>query len=309
MIHQMKSFFSLMKSLLDKKSCREFLEEQRWNGVPVCPHCGCIDEHHYKLTFFGEFNGLYKCRHCRKRFTVTTGTMFESSNIPLDKWFYAIYMFLSHKKGISSLQLSRDIEVTQKTAWFMLNRIRHNLMREGIGNHEGIVQVDETYIGGKSKGRFKFNRGRSMKQKIPVVGLLSDDKIHAYVVSNTKGSTLEFIIAGLVEDGTTVVTDSWGGYHYISDFGYTHEVVEHGIWKYVNERGFHTNGIEGFWSHLKRGLKGIYHSVRPKHPQMYCDEFTYRYNTRKMDDIQRFLQFLTKPSERVRYSELICGFI
>ena len=137
--------------------------------------------------------------------------MFEGSNVPLDKWFYAIYMFLSHKKGISRLQLSRDIEVTQKTAWFMLNRIRHNLMREGIGNHAGIVQVDETYIGGRNKGRFKFNRGRSMKQKIPVVGILSDDKVHAYVGSNTRAGTLEFIINGLIDNDSLIVTDCWGG--------------------------------------------------------------------------------------------------
>lgn len=162
-------------------------------------------------------------------------------------------------------------------------------MREGIGNHSGIVQVDETYIGGRNKGRFKFNRGRSMKQKIPVVGILSDDKVHAYVVSNTRAGTLEFIINGLNDYDSLVVTDGWGGYHYVHDFVYTHEVVEHGIRKYVNERGFHTNGIDGFWSHLKRGLKGIYHSVRPKRLQMYCDEFAYRYNTRKMTDIERFV--------------------
>lgn len=304
MAKPIKSLLGLLKSLHDEQACREFLENQRWNGMPICPHCGCIDEHHYKLKFRGEFHGLYKCRHCRKRFNVMTGTMFEGSNVPLTKWFYAIYVFLSHKKGISSIQLSKDIDVTQKTAWFMLNRIRCNLLNEGIGLHDGVVQVDETYVGGRNKGRFKSNQGRSMKQKIPVVGVLSDDKVHAYVVSNTRCGTLEFIIYAFVKENSTVVTDGWGGYRYIDEYGYTHEVVEHGIRKYVNERGFHTNGIEGFWSQLKRGLKGIYHSVRPKHLQMYCDEFAYRYNTRRLTDMQRFLEFLVKPTKRLRYIEL-----
>ena len=152
------SFFSLIKSLPDSNSCKEFLEQQIWNGTPICPHCGCIDEKHYRLKFKGQFNGLYKCRHCKQRFTVTTGTMFEGSNVPLDKWFYAIYEFPSHKKGISSIQLSKDIGVTQKTALFMLNRIRHNLNETEIflsDKLDGVVQVDETYVGGKNKQKDK----------------------------------------------------------------------------------------------------------------------------------------------------------
>ena len=122
---QIKSLIELIKSLHDRKSCMEFLEEHRWQGVPICPHCKCQSEKHYKLKFGGEFNGLYKCRCCKKRFTVTIGTIFEGSNVPLEKWFCAIYIHLSHKKGISSIQLSKDINVTQKTAWYMLSRIRY----------------------------------------------------------------------------------------------------------------------------------------------------------------------------------------
>ena len=305
MVRELKTSWDLKRLMHDEKSCRELLEQKRWNGKPICPHCGTIDERHYKL----KREGYYKCRHCRKMFSVTVGTMFEGSNIPLGKWFYAIYMFLSHKKGISSLQLSRDIEVTQKTAWFMLNRIRYNLNETEsylYDKFEGTVQVDETYIGGRNKGRFKFNRGRSLKQKIPVVGLLTDDRVYAIVVQNTNGKTLKTLIYGLVAKGSTIVTDEYKSYNRLSN-EYIHERVQHGIRNYVNERGFHTNGIEGFWSHLKRGLKGIYHVVRPKHLQLYCDEFAYRYNTRKMTDIQRFLQFLSRPSERLRYSELVYG--
>lgn len=304
-----KSFRSFMDSLPNDKACKEFLEQQRWNGMPICPHCGCVDERHYKLKFKGEFNGLYKCRYCRKRFTVTTGTMFEGSNVPLKDWFYAIYQFLSRKKGISSLQLARDIGITQKTAWFMLHRIRHNLNETEsflTNQFDDVVQVDETYIGGKSKGRFKFNRGRSTKQKIPVVGLLDDSRVYTLVVPDTGSKTLMTIIQGLVKKGTTVVTDEWPAYNKVS-IEYVHEVVTHGTKQYVNKNGFHTNGIEGFWSHLKRGLKGIYHSVRPKHLQSYCDEFAYRYNTRTMTDTERFVHFLTKHTERLKYNELTCA--
>ena len=205
-----KSFIDLMKSLPDANRCREFMEQHKWNGVPTCPHCNHQSERHYKLHFGGVFTGLYKCRHCKKRFNVITGTMFEGSNIPLDKWFYAIYMFLSHKKGISSVQLSKDIGVTQKTAWFILGRIRHNLTDWELPKFEGVVQIDETYIGGKNKGRFKFNRGRSIKQKTPVVGVLTNDKVYTIVVPDTGSRTLKTIVYGLVKAGSTVVTDEWG---------------------------------------------------------------------------------------------------
>ncbi len=303
-----KSFIDLMKSLPDANRCREFMEQHKWNGVPTCPHCNHQSERHYKLRFGGVFTGLYKCRHCKRRFNVTTRTMFEGSNIPLDKWFYAIYMFLSHKKGISSVQLSKDLGVTQKTAWFLLGRIRHNLTDWELPKFEGVIQIDETYVGGKNKGRFKFNRGRSIKQKIPVVGVLTDDKVYTIVVPDTGSRTLKTIIYGLVKAGSTVVTDEWIAYRGLSR-DYRHEVVTHHTRNYVNERGFHTNGIEGFWSQLKRGLRGIYHVVTPKYLQMYCDEFAYRYNTRKQTDIQRFIGFLTKPTERIRLTELKCGYV
>lgn len=152
--------------------------------------------------------------------------MFEGSNIPLDKWFYAIYMFLSHKKGISSIQLSKDLGVTQKTAWFLLGRIRHNLNDWELPKFKGVVQIDETYVVGKNKGRFKFNRGRSIKQKTPVVGVLTDDKVYTIVVPDTGSRTLKTIVYGLVKAGSTVVTDEWVAYRGLSR-DYRHEVVTH----------------------------------------------------------------------------------
>lgn len=301
-----KSLLDLLKTLHDKTSCREYLEGLRWQGIPKCPHCNCQSEKHYKLKNRGEFDGLYKCKECKKRFTVTIGTMFEGSNVPLEKWFLAIYLFLSHKKGISSIQLSKDIRVTQKTAWLMLTKIRYNLNETEsfmTDKFDGEVQIDETYVGGKPKGRIWQNQGRSLKQKIPVVGLLTKDRAYAVVTLDTSGITLKTIIYGLIKPGTTVVTDGWKGYHGISP-EYVHQVVYHKKGSYKNKEGFHTNGIEGFWSQLKRGLNAIYYSVRRKYLQFYCNEFTYRYNTRHLSDMERFTEFIMSNHKRLKYHDL-----
>ena len=303
------SFVQLLKTLRDEKSCREFLEETRWQGEPMCPHCytQSAGEYykHYKLNSGGEFKGLYKCCHCRNRFTVRIGTMFEGSHVSLQNWFYAVYVFLSHKKGISSVQLSKDIGVTQKTAWFMLHRIRHNFENIFHVRFEKETQVDETYVGGKNRKRrnIKGTQGRSTKIKTPVVGLVSNGSVQTIVVPNVKGETLKEIIKTLVMKGSTVVTDGLSSYQGLST-EYIHEVVLHSEHEYVNREGFHTNTIEGFWSHLKRGLIGIYHLASPKYLARYCDEFAFRYNTRSVDDTIRFSVFLISAIKRLKYDEL-----
>ena len=305
-----KSFIQLMDSLHDEKSCREFLETHRWHGVPKCPHCNHESEEHYRLNRNGEFNGLYKCRNCRKTFTVTKGTIFERSNVPMKNWFYAIYTLLSHKKGISSIQLSKDIGVTQKTAWYMLQKIRCNLIH-GLNvlpdSFDGIVQVDETYVGGKTKGKIWQNQGRSLKQKVPVVGLLTEDKVKSFVVRNTSGNTLKALIYEFIKPGSIVVTDGLKSYIGLSDF-YDHQIVNHNKGSYKNKEGYHTNGIEGFWSMLKRGIKSTYHVVSHKYLQMYCDEFSYKYTTRKLTDFQRFIHFISMRHNYITNSMLTSGY-
>jgi transposase-like protein len=231
--------------------------------------------------------------------------MFEGSNIPLKKWFFAIYMFLSHKKGISSVQLAKDIRITQKTAWFMLNRIRHNFKGKTHISFDNETQIDETYVGGKTYGRAKGTQGRSLKFKIPVVGLISNRKAYTMVVPNTGGKVLKTIVRTLVKQGSTIVTDGWKGYNGLSN-EYIHKVIEHSNGVYVKD-GFHTNSIEGFWSHLKRGIIGIYHLVSPKHLQKYCDEFEFRYNTRDMSDGLRFTMFVSTSYRRLKYKDLANG--
>jgi transposase-like protein len=163
------SFVEMLTVLTDDNACRIFLEDLRWDGKPVCPHCGSINENHYKLNTKGVFNGLYKCKDCRERFTVTVGTMFEGSHVPLRKWFIAIYIFTTHKKGISSIQLGKDLGITQKSAWFILSRIRQNFgFGQGsnlLGGSGSIVEVDETVVGGKVKNMSNKKRKANLEDR------------------------------------------------------------------------------------------------------------------------------------------------
>ncbi len=297
-----KSLPQLLNHFKDNSTCIEYLEKQRWNGKPVCPKCQHDKVYRTKAGF--------KCgnKECKKNFTVTVGTVFENSKIKLNLWFAAVYVATAHKKGISSLQLSRDLGVTQKTAWFMLHRIRETFKQKKSDLLNGPVQADETFVGGKNKNRHagkkvKESQGRSVKDKTPVFGLVNNGQVNTEVVPDTKAKTLKPIIEGMVAKGSIMITDEWGAYTGLSG-DYQHEVLKHNANEFVRN-GFHTNSIEGFWSLLKRGIFGIYHSVSPKHLNKYCDEFSYRYNTRSIKDDQRFSASLTQVQGRLTYKRLI----
>ena len=219
-----KSFDEMRESLKDESDFREYLEQARWRGTPICPHCGCISTEHYKLKAKGEFKGLYKCKHCRERFTVTTKTMFDRTHIPLRKWFEVIFIFLTNKTGISSVFVHRLTGVTQKTAWFMLNRIRQNMNK--IMKFKDIVQIDETYVSVKRK-KGQHSQGRSLKTKVPVVGFRSGSMVNTFITKDATKKTLLPLIKEIVEKGSTVVTDEWGAYNGLNKHGYTHERVNH----------------------------------------------------------------------------------
>lgn len=303
-----KNLQELIIAFQDENVCRQYLAERRWkNGTPICPYCN--HEHAYTI----ENGKRYKCKNkeCHKKYSVTVGTILEDSNIPLSKWFIAIYIATAHKKGISSLQLGRDISVTQKTAWFMLHRIRELVRQKSFEQMTGIVEADETFVGGKNKNRHahkkvKQSQGRSVKDKTPVFGLIQrDGKLKTQVIPDTKAETLKPIIKEMVNNGTIIITDEWGSYNGLST-NYTHEVIKHNDNEFV--RGdFHTNSIEGFWSLLKRGIYGIYHYASPKHLHRYCDEFEYRYNTRKTTDVNRFAASLNNINGRLTYNQLIAN--
>jgi transposase-like protein len=249
----------MLAALPDETTCREYLEQKIWNGTPVCTHCGVVDANPYKLKTKGVFKSLYKCKSCRERFTITIGTMFEGSHIPLRKWFIAIYIFSLHKKGLSSHQLASDLGITQKSAWFMLSRIRKAFEPKKRGSKiDGAASCDETFIGGKNKNRHadkkvKESQGRSVKDKTPVFGIkhIGGD-IHLTVVPDTKASTLKPIIEKLMESGSILITDEWLGYSGLSK-DFNHVVINHRKNEYVRG-GFTTNSVENFWSLLKRYL-------------------------------------------------------
>lgn len=292
---------SLFDKFPDEKSCREYLAKQRWNGVPICPHC-----EHTKIYIYKD-GRLYKCAKCRRQFTVTVGTIFEDSHIPLRKWFLALYIATNHKKGISSLQLCRDIGVTQKTAWFMMHRIRE-IFRPVKKKLSGTLEMDETYIGGKIGNMHKQKRPENTsvnyKDKTPVFGILQrNGNIISMPVKNTSKETLHAIIKQNVRKGSKIITDEHRAYQGLNE-NYLHRFIVHSMGEYAIGV-IHTNTIEGFWSLLKRGIIGIYHQISPKHLHRYCNEFTYRYNTKDITDPYRFANTLGKCEGRLTYQGLI----
>jgi transposase-like protein len=296
----------------EEEVCIAYLEHQRWGGTPACPFCGVINPY--------RTNRGFKCRDngCGKKFTVKVGTIYENSKIPLRTWFAAGYICLSSKKGVSSLQISRQLGITQKTAWFVLHRLREMLRDKAPQMLRGTTQIDETYVGGKIGNKHKSKQAKARTErggkglqgrsdtKTPVFGISETGGKVIVKVTNwvTKKSAQELIEKNVAE-GSTMVTDGFAMYAFLGqDDKFKHVMVDHKAGQYVNG-GFHTNGIENFWSLLKRGIIGIFHQVSPQHLQRYCDEFAARYNTRKIKDYERFDLYQQRVNGRLTYAQLI----
>lgn len=300
-----KSILEFQQEFRTDEKCREYLEQQRWNGTPACPFCGSINVCRFS-------NGkVFKCREkqCRKKFTVTVGTVYENSKISLQKWFLATYILSVHSKGISSLQLANWLGTTQKTAWFLNHRIREMLTDNAPELLEGIVEVDETYVGGSLKNihASKKEKLNGLDNKTMVFGALQrDGKVKTKVIPQTNIENISSAIEGFVAPDSFMVSDEHHAYNRVGQ-KYKHRKVNHRVKEYVRKEDIlvHTNNLEGYWNLLKKQIDGIHHSVSPKHLQRYCNESTFRYNNREAFQDERFAEALKKCNGRLKYNQLI----
>jgi transposase-like protein len=288
-------------------NCIDYLAIRRWpNGKVVCPTCGC------ETVKFSEKRRTWTCakHHAKREFSLKIGTVMEDSPIPLDKWLTAAWMVTNCKNGISSYEIARDVKVTQKSAWFMLHRIRLAMRDDFFGSKlDGEIEVDETFIGGKARNMHVSERKRRItgtggKDKTAVIGILErGGKIRAAVIPSRKRKVLQEEVRKHVTAGAALYTDALMSYEGLAG-DYAHQVVDHAT-QYVDGR-VHTNGLENFWSLLKRGISGTYVSVEPFHLFRYLDEQMFRFNNRKdLDDKGRFdLTVSQLVGKRLTYAEL-----
>ena len=299
------SILELVTAFPNDKVCIKHLEELRWNGVVISPFDSSSKV--YKCSW-----GRYRCKNTSKYFNVKTGTIFDNTKLPLQKWFLGIWLVTWHKKGISSIQLAKDLDITQKSAWFMLQRIRNCFgIDDNDDNLDGDVEIDETYVGWKNKNRHydkkvPKSQGRSFKDKTPVMWILErEGRLIAKKVEDVTSKTLTREIVRHVKETASIYTDEWLGYKTVKKI-YEHNIVNHGSWEYVRGN-IHTNTLEWFWGILKRGIIGIYHFTSKKHLQRYVDEFVFRYNTRHMSECERFNKVLANCEFPLTYNQLIHG--
>jgi transposase-like protein len=287
----------------DPDVCVQFVASLRWPDGPVCPSCGGT-EHSYLTT-----RRLWKCKGCKRQFSVKVGTIFEDSPIKLDKWLASIWLIANSKNGISSYELGRAVGLSQKSAWFVLHRIRLAMQVGNFDRFDGEVEVDETFVGGNSRKMNKRTKARRPKgtgfvgRTIVAGALERGGQVRATVIPDTRRPTLEQHVKNYVNPGAAVYTDALASYSTLG-YVYDHATVDHAT-HYVSGR-VHTNGLENFWSLLKRGLHGTYVSVEAKHLLRYVDERVFTFNERHRDDLGRFLVVLGRVAgRRLTYAELI----
>lgn len=303
MVAHIDSLFDLMSTFPDEQACIEQLKAIRWQDGEFCPLCGDNRIYHF------SDRKTFKCGSCRKRFSIKVGTIFEDTKLPLRKWFMAIWLITNHPKGVASTTLAKDLKITQKTAWFVLHRLRHAARTNSFNAPlKGTVESDTTYVGGKEKNKHAADRKGGTQGgagKEIVLGIIErDGELRTKHVPNSTARVIQGEVRRNVAPGSAVMTDEDRAYIGLSG-DYFHHTVNHSQGEYVRHQTIHTNGIEAVWALLKRQIVGIHHWVSPKHLNKYVDEMTWRYNRREMTVGPRMNDLFTCVEGRLRYKELI----
>jgi transposase-like protein len=293
------SLYELFAAIPNEQSAIDYFRAILWKNGEHCPYCG-----HDKVYGFKD-RRTFKCAQCRQRFSLRVGTIFEDSKIEIRKWMAAIWLITSHRKGIASAQLARDIGVTQKSAWFMLHRLRHAARTRSFNRQlRGTVEADEGYFGGKDKNRHADNRGRKVKKSLAVGLLERQGELRVFPIKST--SDMLGAIVDNVREGSRLMTDEARALSGIEAI-YDRTAVNHSRGQYGDGSDGHTNSIEGVWALIKRQIYGIHHWVSAKHLERYLDEATWRYNRRSVKDGNRIAEFLTRVDGRLTYRDLIAA--